>query len=160
MITGFGIRGIGRQAASELMNHFKSIHKLKTATYEDLLTVKDMGHISSMAIIEFFSNNDNLETLSRLEQAGVNFESVDEPIDMDSSISGLTFVITGTLPTMARAEMEELVKKHGGKISSSVSKKTDYLIAGEKAGSKLTKAQQLGVRVLSEEEVHKLLRQD
>ncbi len=142
------------------MNHFKSIHKLKTATYEDLLTVKDMGHISSMAIIEFFSNNDNLETLSRLEQAGVNFESVDEPIDMDSSISGLTFVITGTLPTMARAEMEELVKKHGGKISSSVSKKTDYLIAGEKAGSKLTKAQQLGVRVLSEEEVHKLLRQD
>jgi len=160
LITGFGIRGIGRQAASELMNHFKSIHKLKTATYEDLLTVKDMGHISSMAIIEFFSNNDNLETLSRLEQAGVNFESVDEPIDMDSSISGLTFVITGTLPTMARAEMEELVKKHGGKISSSVSKKTDYLIAGEKAGSKLTKAQQLGVRVLSEEEVHKLLRQD
>lgn len=160
LITGFGIRGIGRQAASELMNHFKSIHKLKTATYEDLLTVKDMGHISSMAIIEFFSNTDNLETLSRLEQAGVNFESVDEPIDMDSSISGLTFVITGTLPTMARAEMEELVKKHGGKISSSVSKKTDYLIAGEKAGSKLTKAQQLGVRVLSEEEVHKLLRQD
>jgi DNA ligase (NAD+) len=79
---------------------------------------------------------------------------------MNSSISGLTFVITGTLPTMARAEMEELVKKHGGKISSSVSKKTDYLIAGEKAGSKLTKAQQLGVRVLSEEEVHKLLRQD
>ena len=160
LITGFGIRGIGRQAASELMNHFKSIHKLKTATYEDLLTVKDMGDISSRAIIEFFSNNDNLETLSRLEQAGVNFESVDEPIDMDSSISGLTFVITGTLPTMARAEMEELVKKHGGKISSSVSKKTDYLIAGEKAGSKLTKAQQLGVRVLSEEEVHKLLRQD
>lgn len=160
LITGFGIRGIGRQAASELMNHFKSIHKLKTATYEDLLTVKDMGHISSMAIIEFFSNNDNLETLSRLEQAGVNFESADEPIDMNSSISGLTFVITGTLPTMARAEMEELVKKHGGKISSSVSKKTDYLIAGEKAGSKLTKAQQLGVRVLSEEEVHKLLRQD
>ena len=142
------------------MNHFKSIHKLKTATYEDLLTVKDMGHISSRAIIEFFSNNDNLETLSRLEQAGVNFESADEPIDMNSSISGLTFVITGTLPTMARAEMEELVKKHGGKISSSVSKKTDYLIAGEKAGSKLTKAQQLGVRVLSEEEVHKLLRQD
>lgn len=160
LITGFGIRGIGRQAASELMNHFKSIHKLKTATYEDLLTVKDMGDISSRAIIEFFSNNDNLETLSRLEQAGVNFESADEPIDMDSSISGLTFVITGTLPTMARAEMEELVKKHGGKISSSVSKKTDYLIAGEKAGSKLTKAQQLGVRVLSEEEVHKLLRQD
>lgn len=160
LITGFGIRGIGRQAASELMNHFKSIHKLKTATYEDLLTVKDMGDISSRAIIEFFSNNDNLETLSRLEQAGVNFESADEPIDMNSSISGLTFVITGTLPTMARAEMEELVKKHGGKISSSVSKKTDYLIAGEKAGSKLTKAQQLGVRVLSEEEVHKLLRQD
>lgn len=160
LITGFGIRGIGRQAASELMNHFKSIHKLKTATYEDLLTVKDMGDISSRAIIEFFSNNDNLETLSRLEQAGVNFESADEPIDMNSSISGLTFVITGTLPNMARAEMEELVKKHGGKISSSVSKKTDYLIAGEKAGSKLTKAQQLGVRVLSEEEVHKLLRQD
>lgn len=152
LITGFGIRNIGRQAAYELKNHFGSIHRLKDASYEELLTVKDMGHISSMAIIEFFKNPVNLDVLSRLEEAGVNFESAQEPVDADGSLSGLTFVITGTLPSMGRTQMEELVKKHGGKVSSSVSKKTDYLIAGENAGSKLTKAEQLGIKIISEDE--------
>lgn len=153
LITGFGIRNIGRQAASELMNHFKSIHALKEATYEELIEVPDMGDISSRAVVEFFSNPSNVDIISRLEQAGVNFETINDSEDTDTSLSGLTFVITGTLPTMSRSQMEELVKKHGGKVSGSVSKKTDYIIAGENAGSKLDKAQQLGIKILSEDDI-------
>ncbi|NLL00580.1 MAG: NAD-dependent DNA ligase LigA [Clostridiales bacterium] len=157
LITGFGIRNIGRQAAYELMNHFKSIHRLRDASYEELITVRDMGDISARAILDFFSNPDNLDILSRLEQAGVNFISREDDSQVDGSLMGLTFVITGTLPSMGRSQMEELVKKHGGKVSGSVSKKTDYLIAGENAGSKLTKAQQLGIIILTEEDLLKLL---
>jgi DNA ligase (NAD+) len=157
LITGFGIRNIGRQAATELMNHFKSIHRLMEASYEELIKVKDMGDISAGAVVEFFRNPDNLNILSRLEQAGVNFEKTDEQEEGSEVLSGLTFVITGTLPSMSRPQMEEIVKKHGGKVSGSVSKNTDYLIVGENAGSKLTKAQQLGIKILSEEELLKML---
>lgn len=157
LITGFGIRNIGPQAAFSLMNHFKSIHRLKEASYEELLTVKDMGHISASAILDFFANPLNENILIRLEQAGVNFEAEEEPADMDTSLSGLTFVLTGTLPTMGRTQMEELIRKHGGKVSGSVSKKTDYVIAGENAGSKLTKAQQLGIKILSEDDIKRML---
>ena len=158
LITGFGIRNIGRQAAYELMNHFKSVHRLREASYEELITVKDMGDISAKAILEFFRVPDNQDILARLEQAGMNFTSSEEDLpDADGSLSGLTLVITGTLPSMSRMQMEELVKKHGGKVSGSVSKKTDYIIAGENAGSKLTKAEQLGVKVLTEEELLNML---
>ena len=157
LITGFGIRNIGRQAAYELMSHFKSINRLREASYEELITVKDMGDISARAILEFFSNPENLDILSRLEQAGVNFTSSEEASNANGSLTGLTLVITGTLPFMGRTQMEELVKKHGGKVSGSVSKNTDYVIAGENAGSKLTKAEQLGVKVLSEEELLNML---
>ena len=113
LITGFGIRNIGRQAATELMNHFKSIHRLMEASYEELIKVKDMGDISAGAVVEFFRNPDNLNILSRLEQAGVNFEKTDEQEEGSEVLSGLTFVITGTLPSMSRPQMEEIVKKHG-----------------------------------------------
>lgn len=157
LITGFGIRNIGRQAATELMNSFKSIHRLKEASYEELVNVKDMGEISAGAVLDFFSNPDNQDILSRLEQAGVNFESVKDEKAMDGALSGLTFVITGTLPSMGRTQMEELVKSHGGRVSGSVSKNTDYLIAGDNAGSKLTKAQQLGIKIISEDEMLKMI---
>lgn len=157
LITGFGIRNIGKQAAYSLMNHFKSIHRLKEATYEELITVKDMGDISARAIVEFFSNPVNLDILARLEQAGVNFVMDEEPALIDDKLSGLTFVLTGTLPSMGRSEMEELIKQHGGKVSGSVSKKTDYVIAGENAGSKLTKAEQLGIKIITEDEFMKLI---
>ncbi len=157
LITGFGIRNIGRQAAYELMSYFKSIDRLREASYEELIAVKDMGDISARAILEFFSNPDNLNILARLEEAGVNFTWTEELSDVNGSLSGLTLVITGTLPSMGRTQMEELVKKYGGKVSGSVSKNTDYLIAGENAGSKLIKAQQLGVKVLSEDELLEML---
>lgn len=157
LITGFGIRNIGRQAAYELMSYFKSIHRLIKASYEELITVKDMGDISARAIVDFISNHDNQVVLSRLEQAGVNFISAEEDAGANAILSGQTFVITGTLPSMGRVQMEELVKKHGGKVSGSISKNTNYLIAGENAGSKLTKAQQLGVSIISEQDILDML---
>ncbi len=157
LITGLGIKNIGRQAGSELKKHFKSLHELVEATYEELVAINDVGDITARSIVEFFSQEENRNILDRLEKAGMNFTSLREEMNEDQRFAGMTFVITGTLPSMGRSEMEELVKRYGGKVSGSVSKNTRYLIAGENAGSKLTKAQELGVDILSEEDVLKLL---
>ncbi len=157
LITGLGIKNIGRQAGSELKKHFKSLHELANSTYEELIAINDVGDITARSIVEFFSQEENRNILDRLEKAGMNFTSLVEETNKDQRFAGMTFVITGTLPSMGRSEMEELVKQHGGKVSGSVSKKTRYLIAGENAGSKLTKAQELGIEILTEEEVLKLL---
>jgi DNA ligase (NAD+) len=157
LITGLGIKNIGRQAGSELKKHFKSLHDLVEATYEELVAINDVGDITARSIVEFFAQEGNRIILDRLEKAGMNFTSLEEETNMDQRFAGMTFVITGTLPSMGRTEMEELVKRYGGKVSGSVSKNTRYLIAGENAGSKLTKAQELGVDILSEEDVQKLL---
>ncbi|HHX12767.1 MAG TPA: NAD-dependent DNA ligase LigA, partial [Clostridiales bacterium] len=153
LITGFGIKNIGKQAATELSKHFKSISELEKASYDELITVNNMGDISARAIVEFFTDESNKEILERLAQAGVNFNSLQDGNLVDNSLEGLTFVITGTLPTMGRSDMEKLIKDHGGKVSGSVSKKTSFLIAGDNAGSKLTKANELEVEVLTEEEI-------
>lgn len=157
LITGFGIKNIGRQAGAELKKHFNSIRDLKDASYDNLVAINDVGDVSARAIVDFFANEENCHILDRLEQAGVNFDSRQEQSGEDQRFEGLTFVITGTLPGMGRTEMEELVKKYGGKVSGSVSKKTNYLIAGENAGSKLTKATELGVSILTEEQVLSML---
>jgi DNA ligase (NAD+) len=157
LITGLGIKNIGRQAGSELKKHFKSLHELVEATYEELVAINDVGDITARSIVEFFSLEENRNILDRLEKAGMNFTSLVAETNEDQRFAGMTFVITGTLPSMGRSEMEELVKRYGGKVSGSVSKNTRYLIAGENAGSKLTKAQELGVDILSEEDVLKLL---
>lgn len=153
LITGFGIRNIGKQAAAELKKHFKSIDELQNATYEELVAINDVGDISARVIVEFFQLEDNRRMIERLRQAGVNLNSLEDQSAIDNRFEGLTFVITGTLPTMGRSEMEELLKRHGAKVSGSVSKKTSYVVAGENAGSKLTKANELGVPVLTEQDV-------
>ncbi len=158
LITGLGIKNIGRQAGAELKKYFKSLHDLATASYEELIGINDVGSISANAIVEFFSLKENQVILSRLEQAGMNFESKEAASNTDQRFAGMTFVITGTLPTMGRSEMEELIKRYGGKASGSVSKKTNYVVAGENAGSKLTKAQELGVLVITEEEIIEMVR--
>jgi DNA ligase (NAD+) len=157
LITGLGIRNIGRQAAAEIKRSFKSLHELMTASYDDLIAVKDMGDISATAILDFFKQEQNRVVIQRLEDAGVNLHAYEEAGSDKQPLAGLTFVITGTLPSMGRTEMEELIARYGGKVAGSVSKKTDYLVAGENAGSKLTKAQQLGVKVISEEEILKMV---
>lgn len=153
LITGLGIKNIGRQAAAELKKHFKSIYDLAAASYEELVSINDVGGISANAIVDFFGLAENKEILKRLEQAGMNFTSSEDNTDTEQRLADLTFVITGTLPNMGRTEMEELIKRYGGKVAGSVSKKTNYVVAGENAGSKLTKAEELGVTVLSESEL-------
>lgn len=158
LITGFGIKNIGKQAATGLSKHFKSISELQNASYDELITINDVGDISARAIVDFFSNENNKEILERLDGAGVNFNSLQNTSLVDNRLEGLTFVITGTLPTMGRSDMEKLIKDHGGKVSGSVSKKTSFLIAGDNPGSKLTKANELGVEVLTEEEILERIR--
>jgi DNA ligase (NAD+) len=153
LITGLGIKNIGKQAGSELKKHFRSLHDLQNATFDELIAINDVGEITAASIVDFFALEENRNILLRLEQAGMNFTSLIESNPTDGRFAGLTFVITGTLPSMGRTEMEELVKQYGGKVSGSVSKKTDYLIAGENAGSKLTKAQELGISIISESEL-------
>jgi len=157
LITGLGIKNIGRQAGAELKKHFKSLHDLKIASYEELVAINDVGTISATSIVDFFAFEENRKILDRLEKSGMNFTSIEDLSETDQRLSGLSFVITGTLPTMGRVDMEELVKRYGGKVSASVSKNTNYLIAGENAGSKLTKAQELAVTIITESELLNLL---
>ena len=150
LLTSLGISNVGKSAAKSLMKKFKSIDNLMKASYAQLIEVNDIGDISAMAIINYFKNPDNQAVVQRLKEYGVNMNII-EAQDGDERFDGKTFVVTGTLPTLSRKAASELIEKHGGKVSGSVSKKTDYLLAGEHAGSKLTKAQNLGINVISEE---------
>lgn len=150
LLTSLGISNVGKFAAKSLMKKFKSIDNLMKASYAQLIEVNDIGDISAMAIINYFKNPDNQAVVQRLKEYGVNMNII-EAQDGDERFDGKTFVVTGTLPTLSRKAASELIEKHGGKVSGSVSKKTDYLLAGENAGSKLTKAQNLGINVISEE---------
>lgn len=150
LLTSLGISNVGKSAAKSLMKKFKSIDNLMKASYAQLIEVNDIGDISAMAIINYFKNPDNQAVVQRLKEYGVNMNII-EAQDGDERFDGKTFVVTGTLPTLSRKAASELIEKHGGKVSGSVSKKTDYLLAGENAGSKLTKAQNLGINVISEE---------
>lgn len=132
------------------MKKFKSIDNLMKASYAQLVEVNDIGDISAMAIINYFKNSDNQAVIQRLKDYGVNME-VNEEADSDNRFEDMTFVVTGTLPTLSRKQASELIEKHGGKVAGSVSKKTNYLVAGENAGSKLTKAQSLKINVINEE---------
>ena len=156
LLTGFGIPNVGKAAAKSIMKHFKSIEKLSHASMDELQDVNDIGEVSAECIRRFFLNETNKQILARLQEAGVNMAAEETEV-LESPISGKTVVVTGTLPTLGRKEAQELIEKYGGKASGSVSKKTDYVLAGEAAGSKLTKANELGIPVLTEEEFKKLL---
>ncbi len=151
VLYALGIRFVGKTVAKDLAKAFKSLEKLKSATEEELLAVDSIGPRIAESVIKFFGNRINNEIVDRLIQAGLQFE-IEEVELASSTLEGKTVVLTGTLPTLSRKEASELIEKHGGKTSSSVSKKTDYVLAGESAGSKLTKAQDLGITVWSEDE--------
>ena len=150
VIFALGIRHIGEVASAELANKFGSIDNLFTATYDEIKEVNDFGDIMAKSVIEFFSKDTTKYIVERLKNAGV--DTANEVKEVSNEFEGLTFVLTGTLENMTRDEASEMIKARGGKVSSSVSKKTSYVLAGEEAGSKLTKAQDLGVKIINKEE--------
>ncbi|WP_304152807.1 NAD-dependent DNA ligase LigA [Megamonas hypermegale] len=150
LLCGLGILNIGKAAARSLLNHFGSFDKLVQASEEEIKEVNDIGDISAKQVYDFFQAEDNRKMLEKFKRAGVNMEQ--EITAAGGKFAGLTFVLTGTLTTMSRNEAAELIQSFGGKASSSVSKKTNYVVAGENAGSKLTKAENLGIKILSEAE--------
>lgn len=152
LLTALGIRNVGSSTAKELMKHYSSIRELSKATAEELVQLPDIGSTTAGDIVEFFSDSENLRMIDELEKSGVNMVMEKEEGGSDK-LAGMTIVVTGTLPTLGRSEAKELIEKNGGKCTGSVSKKTTLLVAGEAAGSKLTKAQELGIKVISEAEL-------
>jgi DNA ligase (NAD+) len=150
-VGALGIRGVGNTTAELLVQYYHSIDALAAATAEELQTIEGMGPHTAGAIVEWFGNPRNQALVEKFRAAGVHLEEA-PVIDRTASdrLAGLTFVLTGTLPNLKRNEAQALIEKHGGKVTGSVSKKTSYVVVGEDAGSKLTKAQQLDVSLLDE----------
>ena len=157
LIAALGIRHIGTKAAKTLAKKYKTMDNLINASLESLAMTDDIGEISANSIYEFFRQDQTIDLINRLKEAKVNMEAL-ESEDIDNRFEGKTFVLTGTLEKFTRKEASDLIEKHGGKTSGSVSKKTDYVLAGEDAGSKLTKAQSLGVEIITEEQFEKMMK--
>ena len=157
VITAFGIRHVGTKASRILAKKYQNIDNLANASFEELSTITDVGPIVANSIREFFLQDQTTDLINRLKQSGVNMEYKKGNDQIDNILEGKVFVLTGTLEKYTRNEVAELIEKHGGKVSGSVSKKTDYVLAGEEAGSKLTKAQSLGVTIINEEEFEKII---
>ena len=148
LVFGLGIRNIGDKAAAQLAEHFGSMQALAAASAEEIAAIDGIGAIMAESVTEFFAKAGTVDLLARLRAAGVNMDWHGEK--KGTALAGMTIVVTGTLPTLSRQEAEALIARNGGKASGSVSKKTAYVLAGEAAGSKLTKARSLGVPVIDE----------
>ena len=155
LIFGLGIRNIGDKAAALLAEHFGSMEKLRAATAEQMAEIDGFGGVMAESVLAFFAREGTADLLARLEQSGVNMQWTGE--EKTTLLAGMTIVVTGTLPSLSRVQAEELIVKNGGKASGSVSKKTSYVLAGEAAGSKLTKANTLGVPVIDEAEFLRMI---
>ena len=156
LIFALGIRHIGAKAGKLLAYYFKDIDLVMNASVDDILQIDGFGKIMAESVVEFFSSDSTKELIAKLKEAGVNMKSTN--VVEDTRFSGMTFVLTGTLPTLKRAEASKIIESFGGKTSSSVSKKTTYVLAGEEAGSKLDKANKLGVQIISEEEFKEMIK--
>ena len=155
LIIALGIRHIGKRAAKLLAERFGSIDAIMNASFNEINSIDGFGEIMSQSVVEYFSLSQTKEYISRLGSYGV---ALSEEIAVKStSLSGLTFVITGVLPSLSRDEATEIIEKNGGKVASSVSRNTDYLLAGESAGSKLAKAKILDVKIINEDELYEML---
>lgn len=151
-IYALGIPNVGEKTAKDLVKRFKSLEALKNATFDELIAINDVGDVVANEIIEFFHDKEIVDNIDKLLNLGVNPKYEEIEVSAESPFFGKTVVLTGTL-SIGRNEAKEIIERLGGKVSGSVSKKTDYVIAGEEAGSKLDKAKELGVTVLSEEEL-------
>ena len=156
LIYAFGIRQVGQKAGKVLAAHFKTLDALETATLEELTAIDDIGEITAYSLLEWMSSPQSRHLISRLREAGVNMTATDR--GDDQRFAGMIFVLTGALERFTRDEATELIEARGGKAASSVSKKTTYVVAGESAGSKLRKAQELGIQILTEDDFSALLK--
>ncbi|WP_029674675.1 NAD-dependent DNA ligase LigA [Butyrivibrio sp. VCB2006] len=157
LLTGLAIRNVGKSTAREIMKHFDNLMDLTKVTRDGFLQIPDIGETTAEDLYEFFHDENNLHVLEKMKELGLNMQV---PVDENASdkLAGMTIVVTGTLPTLERKEAEELIVKNGGKASGSVSKKTSLVLAGEAAGSKLTKANELGIKVINEAEFLDMLK--
>lgn len=158
LITALGIRHVGTKAAKTLARKFKNMENLSNANFEELSEIDDVGPIVANSISEFFSQEQTKDLLKKLEEAGVNMQVLNVDENEDDRFAGKIFVLTGSLDRYSRDQAAEIIEKFGGKTSSSVSKRTSYVLVGEDAGSKLTKAQSLGVTVITEDEFEKMIK--
>lgn len=157
LLTAIGIRFVGSETARLLLDAFGSIDALGEASVDALLAVDGIGPQTANSVVTWFEDANHRDLLRRFREAGLRFSAEPPAATSDTPLAGKTFVITGTLPTLKRSEAKALIEQHGGKVTGSVSGKTDYLLAGEKAGSKLTKAQKLGVPVVTEDDLRTLI---
>ena len=155
LIFGLGIKNIGQASAKLLCDKFGDIENIISASSEEIADIEGFGEVMADSIVKSFKEKHRLELIERLKSYGVNTSY--KNVNVDTKFAGMTFVLTGTLPTMTRDEAKEIIENNGGKASSSVSKKTSYVLAGEDAGSKLTKAQELGVKIIDENEFKAML---
>ena len=159
LIFGMGIRYVGETTAKNLARTISNLNELSFKTEEELLSIEDIGVKVAQSITEFFKHEGNIKLLQQLEELGLNFTNLQKSESADGELAGKTFLFTGAMLTLKRKEAEEMAEAKGGKILAGVSTKLDYLIAGEKAGSKLEKAKKLGsVNIISEEEFIELVK--
>ncbi|MBE7012149.1 MAG: NAD-dependent DNA ligase LigA [Ruminococcaceae bacterium] len=156
LIFGLGIRHIGNKAAKNLSKHFKNMENIINADIEEIAEIEDFGMIMAKSVRDYFDEESNKELIGRLCEYGLKMEYESDAVS--EIFAGKTFVLTGTLPTLKRSEAQKIIEENGGKVSGSVSKKTDFVVAGEEAGSKLKKAQDLGVSVISEDDLLKMIK--
>ena len=156
LLNSFGIRHIGLKSAKLLAKRYKNLDELMSANYDELCTINEIGGIMAESLVKFFASEQTQDLIEKLRNLGVNFES-DAQTNEDNRFEGMTFVLTGTLPTLSRNEASDIIEKFGGKVSSSVSKKTTYVLAGEEAGSKLDKALSLNIKVIDEDTFRKMV---
>lgn len=158
LINALGIRHVGVKLAKSIAKKYKTMDALMKASFENLCLKEDIGEITANSIYEFFRQDQTVDLITKLKKAGVNMKiQENENVVTDEKFAGKTFVLTGTLETMSREQASELIEQHGGKTSGSVSKKTDYVLAGEEAGSKLKKAQDLGITIINEQQFKDML---
>lgn len=156
LVFGLGIRNIGQASAKLLCDKFGDLDNIMNATAEQISEIDGFGGVMAQSVYNAFHEEHMIELIKRLKECGINTKY--EKIQIDDRFAGKTFVLTGTLPTLKRSEAKALIEKYGGKASGSVSKKTDYVLAGEEAGSKLDKAQQLGIEIITEEQFKDMIK--
>lgn len=157
LLFALGIRHIGQNAARIIAKKFKTMDNVINATEDEISQIDDIGATMAKSVVEFFNQSRNIELISSLKEQNVNMEYIENDIGFDDRFSGMTIVVTGTLETLKREEAKALIEKFGGKAAGSVSKKTSFVVAGSEAGSKLTKANELGIKVIDEQEFLKMV---